>query len=305
MEIELYPTICAICGTQGNASVLYPARFDLTALNPEVFSARRLPDMLHYQLVRCNTCGLVRSDPVAGENILGILYQQSTFTYSQDIPNLRKTYGQYLRKADKYLPQKGHILEIGCGNGFFLEEALAQGFAQVSGIEPSQDAINLAQPAIQPRITCNMMGPGAVPQETFDMICLFQTFDHISEPGILLEECHKALKPGGLILCFNHNVEALSARLLKEKSPIVDIEHTYLYSPKTIRQIFEKNGYETLEVGPAWNTIRLYSLLRLFPFPRRIKQKVLDFVDGSLLREARLTLPLGNLYIIARKVSTR
>lgn len=303
MEIKLHPTACAICGTQGNASVLYPARFDLAALNPEVFSARRLPDMLHYQLVRCNTCGLVRSDPVADGNVLAALYQQSTFTYGQDIPNLRKTYGQYLRKTDKYLAEKGQILEIGCGNGFFLEEALAQGFSEVSGIEPSQDAINLAQPDLQPRIICDMMRPGVVPQDTFDVICLFQTFDHISEPAALLEECHKALKPGGLMLCLNHNAEALSARILKEKSPIVDIEHTYLYSPKTIRQIFEKNGYETLEVGPAWNTIRLYSLLRLFPFPRGIKQKVLDFVESSPLQQARLTLPLGNLYIIARKAS--
>lgn len=302
MEVELISTSCAICGTKNNAAVLYPSRFDLDALNPEVFSARRIPDMVHYQIVRCNACGLVRSDPVADGNVLTTLYQQSTFTYSQDTPNLKKTYGQYLRRTEKYLASRDHLLEIGCGNGFLLEEALSQGYKDVTGIEPSRDAINLARPDIQPKIICDMMRPGVLPQDTFNAICLFQTFDHVSEPNALLEECLKALKPGGVVLCLNHNVEAISSRILREKSPIIDIEHTYLYSPGTIKQLFEKNGYKVLEVGPAWNTIRLYSLLRLFPLPRGLKQKVLDFVDGTPLRQVRFTLPLGNLYIIAQKM---
>jgi hypothetical protein len=100
------------------------------------------------------------------------------------------------------------------------------------------------------------------------------------------------------MLCLNHNVEALSARLLKEKSPIIDIEHTYLYSPKTICQLFEKHGFQPRECGPAFNTIRLYSLLRLMPLPVPIKQKLLNAVESVNIN---LTLPLGNLYLIAQK----
>src|SRR5690349_20777444 len=102
MGNELVPTTCAICGVKNNASVLYQANFDITAFNPDIFSARRLPDMLHYQIVRCNICGLVRSDPVADTNLLKTLYQQSSFTYSEDTPNLAKTYAHYLRKTEKY-----------------------------------------------------------------------------------------------------------------------------------------------------------------------------------------------------------
>jgi tetratricopeptide (TPR) repeat protein len=63
--VKLRNTRCAICRTEGNASELYPANFDLQALKPAVFSARRLPDRVHYRLVKCNTCGLGRSDPIA------------------------------------------------------------------------------------------------------------------------------------------------------------------------------------------------------------------------------------------------
>ena len=146
-----------------------------------------------------------------------------------------------------------------------------------------------------------MLRPGLLPINTFSAICMFQTFDHISEPNMLLEECVRLLQPGGLILCLNHNVEAISSRILKEKSPIIDIEHTYLYSSKTIKWIFENHGLHVLEVGSALNIIRLYSLLRLFPMSQRFKQKLLNFVDRTPLSQLRFSLPLGNLYIIAQK----
>jgi hypothetical protein len=78
--LELRKTRCAICGSAENARELYPANFDVQALNPEVFSARRLPDRIHYRLVTCNTCGLVRSDPIADPALLAQLYHDSTFT---------------------------------------------------------------------------------------------------------------------------------------------------------------------------------------------------------------------------------
>ena len=301
MGLELASTTCAICSTKNNASVIYRANFDIEAFNPAVFSARRIPDMLHYQIVRCNTCGLVRSDPVADASLLRLLYQQSSFTYSQDTPNLTRTYGRYLRKTEKYQISKDHLLEIGCGNGFFLEEAQVQGFREVTGVEPSRDATDQANPAIRSKIICDMLRPGLLPINTFSAICMFQTFDHVSEPNVLLEECFRLLQPGGLILCLNHNVEAISSRVLKEKSPIIDIEHTYLYSPKTMKRLFENRGLRVLEAGPAWNIIRLHSLLRLFPMPKEIKQKLLDIVDHTPLHKLNFTLPLGNLYIMAQK----
>jgi SAM-dependent methyltransferase len=221
---------------------VYKANFDFEAFNPAVFSARRIPDMIHYQIVRCKTCGLVRSDPVVDARALESLYQQSSFTYSQDTPNLARTYGRYLRKTEKYVVSKQHLLEIGCGNGFFLEEALSQGFREVTGVEPGRDTVEQASPEVRSKIVCDILRPGLFPPETFNVICMFQTFDHISEPNIFLEECVRLLRPGGVMLCLNHNVEALSARMLKEKSPIIDIEHTYLYSPRTIKRLFEQHS---------------------------------------------------------------
>jgi SAM-dependent methyltransferase len=302
MKIVLTPTRCAICGTEGNARELYQANFDDEAFNAGVFSARRLPDMVHYRVVQCAQCGLVRSDPVVDQETLKKLYLQSALTYAHDIPNLRYTYGNYLRKLEKYKTQKECCLEIGCGNGFLLEEALSQGYKKVLGIEPSQSAVKLANPMIKDFIYNDILRPGLLAQKV-DAICMFQLFDHIPNPNEFLATCFDTLMASGLILCFNHNVSAISARVLGEKSPIIDIEHTFLYSPETIRILFQKNGFKVLEVGMAWNFVSLISILRLFPFPRSSKTKLLTLLEHwPRLGRISVSLPLGNLYLIAQKV---
>src|SRR5436190_8316469 len=131
-EIALTPSRCAICGTEGNATVEYPASFDASAFRPSIFTARRLPDRVHYRMVRCRTCGLVRSDPVADEQTLAALYAAAGFDYEAEVPNLRRTYGRYLARAARRAARPPtRILEIGCGSGFLLEEALTRGFATV------------------------------------------------------------------------------------------------------------------------------------------------------------------------------
>lgn len=298
--VHLAPTPCAICGTFGNADELYPPTYDETSFNERIFSARRIPDSIHYRLVRCRKCGLVRSDPAANQASLIELYERSSFDYSAEVPNLRRTYGRYLARA-KTLSRGRSLLEVGCGNGFMLEEALAQGYEQVRGVEPSQKAIDAAAPAVKPRILQDIMRPGLFEPDGFDTVCLFQVFDHLPEPGALLDEVHKVLTPGGVLLCFNHNVRSLSARMLRERSPIIDIEHCYLYSPRTMGMLLEMHGFDVVDAGAATNTLSLRHLLHLLPAPAGLKQSVLNASDRTGIGRVPMRLPLGNLYAIGRK----
>ena len=241
-EPEMLSTRCAICGTYNNSMELYPANFDWSAFSPSVFSARRLPDRIHYCVVKCRQCGLVRSDPIVDPVMLGRLYRQSAVTYTEEAANIRDTYGRCLLELNAFGVRKRSLMEIGCGNGFFLEEALEQGYESVFGVEPSQSAVESASRRVRPGIICDVMRPSLFSHEQFDVICMFQVLDHIPDPATLLDECLKILRPGGLILCLNHNVSALSARLMRSHSPIIDIEHTFLYSPTTAARLFEEGG---------------------------------------------------------------
>ncbi len=300
-NIELHPTPCAICNTEDNATELFTANFNMRSFNPTVFSARRLPDTIHYRLVRCNNCKLVRSDPVIDLKSLTRLYAQSSFDYTDEIANLKITYGRYLSRLDNYGVKKDALLEIGCGNGFFLEEALKDGYIIVKGVEPSVLAAAKASPNVAQHIICDIMHPGLFEQEQFDVICMFQVLDHVVDPKALLTECLRILKPGGLVLCISHNIRAFSARLLKNRSPIIDIEHTYLYSPATISKIFSVCNFQVKGVGPVLNRYTLHYLARLLPQPAMLKHMILAFLKNSLIGNISLSIPLGNLYIVAQK----
>jgi SAM-dependent methyltransferase len=305
----LVPTSCAICGVSEKSTEIYPANFSIQDFNPEVFSARRLPDKIHYRVVRCRACGLVRSDPIIDNDTLAELYTKSNLTYDDEVPNLMESYIRYLVRAIRYLDDKMEstlsskrsILEIGCGSGFFLEKALDYGFEQVMGIEPSLQAVEKSSSRIRQNIICDIIRPGLLQPEQFDIICMFQVFDHIADPGSLLGECQKALKPGGVILCLNHDVSAFSARLLGASSPIIDIEHTFLYSKATIRRIFSDNGFIVRQVGSATNTCSLCHLFHLLPLPNDLKKSILSTLRRHSVGKIKLSVRLGNLFLIAQK----
>lgn len=302
--LDLISTRCAICSTLDNATELYPSSFRPGDLNPAIFSARRASDRVHYRMVRCTTCGLVRSDPIASPETLNALYQESAFDYDDEVANLRSTYGRYLARLFRLCSDRGagpSLLEVGCGNGFALEEALARGFSHVRGVEPSMAAVASAAGAVRPHIVCDILRPGLFEPAQFDAVCLFQMFDHVPDPAALLDECLAVLKPGGHILILNHNVSAISARVLRGRSPIIDIEHTYLYSPATLARICTAHGFVVKSSGAVLNRTRVGYLARLAPLPPRLRKAALATGDKTGLGRITLPLPLGNLYLIAEK----
>jgi ubiquinone/menaquinone biosynthesis C-methylase UbiE len=294
-------TPCAICGPGTPAIELYPANFGVDDITPARFSARRLPDRVHYRMVRCSNCGLVRSDPVLDEATLTHLYAESTFDYEAETANLKATYGRYLAKLRAFSNRQDSLLEIGCGDGFFLEQALTQGYSKVRGVEPSEAAIRDASPTVRDQIVCDVMQPGLFAGGGFDAVCLFQVFDHVPHPDAVLESCRAALRPGGLILCLNHNVESVSAHIMKERSPIIDIEHTYLYGPATMRRIFEAGGFKVLKQGHVSNTYSVGYITHLVPMPARVKGMALGALTRTRVGRLTVPVPLGNLYLIASR----
>lgn len=292
--------LCAVCEND-NYKVIYPANFNITKINSRTFSARRLPDKIHYRIVKCKKCGLLYSTPILALNKINKLYRQSFTSYGQHINNLKKTYAEYLKQLDKYQPKKIRLLEIGCGNGFFLEEAKKQGYKNVYGVEPGKKSVEKAHPQIKKNIAINIFRPGLFKKKSLDVICCFQTFDHVPDPNLFLKECFNVLKKGGILLFLNHNAEALSAKILGEKSPIIDIEHTYLFDKKTMSKILTKNKFKSLEIKTAFNIHSLSYWLRLFPLPRNFKSNLIKIVQKSFLRNINLTLPAGNMVIFAQK----
>jgi SAM-dependent methyltransferase len=302
---ELRPTLCPICDTDALDDEVYPMSFRLEDLDARVFSARRAPDRLHYRMVRCRGCGLLRSNPILPDAQLGALYRSSGFTYGTEARFATETYARQLDRVLPRLPERGALLEIGCGNGLFLDAALARGFRSVRGVEPSGEAVAAAPPHIRPAIRIGLYGRRVVDDQGddqgFDVVCGFQVLDHAPDPAALLAACWRDLKPGGIALFINHDAGAPSARLLGEKSPIVDVEHTALYDKRTMRRVFEKAGFTVHEVFSVANTYPAAYWAKMMPLPARLKRPLERLLDASGAGRLPVRLYAGNLGIVAQK----
>jgi enolase len=92
-----------------------------------------------------------------------------------------------------------------------------------------------------------MMSNLVLPKNSFQVGAMFHALDHLQDPIQTLKDCLDALEPGGIFVVAVHNERSWSARLLGVRSPIIDVEHTYLYSRNTGVQIFEKAGFKAGE----------------------------------------------------------
>jgi hypothetical protein len=110
------------------------------------------------------------------------------------------------------------------------------------------------------------------------------------------------LRPGGLLLFLNHDAESPSAKVLGERSPIIDVEHFYLYSRETLRKLVRAHGFEVVESGSVWNDYTVGYMARLLPLPRGIKGGLQRSLAASRLGSLRARMPLGNLYLVARRI---
>jgi SAM-dependent methyltransferase len=293
MEIK---TTCAICESSGNSISIYSSNINLQTLNAQIFSARRLPDRQHYQWVRCVSCGLLRSDPVLEVNLTQ-LYENSTFDYSTEISGLKHTYMSLVRNILDKNALPSSIFEVGGGNGFFLEAAKDFGFIRVAGVEPSIAAISAAREDIKPFLITSMMSDSVLPENSFQVGVMFHTLDHLQNPIQTLKDCLTALESGGTFVVAVHNEQSWSARILRNKSPIIDVEHTYLYSLKTGIQIFEKAGFVNVQSGSYNNLYSLAYILHLLPISRKFRKLVLGSFIGKLLSKVKIVVPLGNMWI--------
>jgi SAM-dependent methyltransferase len=290
---------CALCGTNSGVHIRYRANFKIEDLSEKVYSARRVPDRIHYQILRCPRDGMNWSSPVLPSENAAQWYARSSFSYADELEHLTVTYLAALEKVLAILKPQASILEIGCGNGFVLEALYKKGFHQLRGIEPSQDAVPKSAADIRQRIVIDVFREGIFQENSFDLIYFFQTLDHVYDPNALIAECFKLLKPGGSIVAFQHNVESWSARLLGEWSPIIDVEHIYLFSPRTLKAIFEKHGFVIGELYSPVNQISLRHLLCLTPLPKRIKEWFLKARWKWM--SCSIRLKLGNLCLVAQK----
>jgi len=199
------------------------------------------------------------------------------------------------------LPDKVGALDIGTGDGAFLERLLERGFSRVRGVEPSEAPVRAAKPAIRRLIRRGMFKASDFGRGSLSLVTCFQTMEHLHDPLGVARAALSLLKPGGALVLVCHSHRALSARLLGRLSPIFDIEHFQLFSPKSAARLMHNAGAERVKVTRVMNSYPLRYWIKLFPMPGALK-KLLGSAAGSTgLDRLSLPMPAGNLAVVGYK----
>jgi SAM-dependent methyltransferase len=292
---------CPVCGSKDQSRVFAQPHFNMEKLGDFAFASRKTPEYMHYRLVECPVCDLLYATPLPTLKALAQAYHQAAFDSSQEAHYAARTYAHGLGKFADSLPEKRGTLDIGTGDGAFLEELLSRGFKEVRGVEPSQAPIQASLPQVKPLIRRGLFQSKNYKKESLNLVTCFQTLEHLYDPLLMARGARRILKKDGALFVVGHNRRSLSAGLLGARSPIFDIEHLQLFSPQSLRAFLERAGYGKVQVWPILNVYPVYYWVKLLPFPRALKPALIDALKSLSVGRLPLPLPAGNLAAIGYK----
>lgn len=198
----------------------------------------------HAYLVQCNSCGLVFGSRIPTQEELQAHYAQYPRNTSIS-PVTVKRYEALLEKMEPWR-KTNKILDVGCGDGHFLETAKRKGW-DVYGTEFTDEAI----------ASCRAKGismfKGSIQDydvtDHFDVITSFEVLEHINDGREHVRKIHSLLRPGGLFYFTTPNFNSLSRKRLGGKWNVIEYpEHLTYYTASTITRLLAEAGFKKLGV---------------------------------------------------------
>lgn len=154
-----------------------------------------------------------------------------------------------LKLIEKYNEDKGQLLEIGCGKGYFLRLAEKSGFA-VTAVELNKENVeNTRKLLTSGKVYNGDLYAANFESNAFDVIYMRDVLEHIPNPIQLLKECFRIGKNNSLLYIEVPNIEGLIYKIVKENHTCVfAFEHPNYWSYSSLKKALELSGYEILDV---------------------------------------------------------
>lgn len=291
---------CPVCGTAKDDKEHIKTFFSL--FNNE-----------QYMLYHCRRCELEWFEPL---KMVPTFYdQEGCEIYKKFHLGVTKRLSEAQQMFFKYMPLKqGKLLDVGCGDGFFLQEAQKAGF-QVYGIDIDSKSIEvcrrirgLKNTFILPpeKFACVCKSEGLY----FDVITSFEVLEHQDRPREFLESIKGMLRPGGYLIGSVPDRDAVLARLIYQCFSSIDYppNHFLRFSKKALKNTLLMVGFNHVEICPVkdnldtqiWN---LVILLRLESVEQKLRGLLLGCPDAY--EEAKKVKNVGLLKRTGFKVLKR
>jgi SAM-dependent methyltransferase len=211
-------------------------------------------------IFECQSCGFaLLSPPLDSEELLK-LYQSADYHSSwmtsgdaasdgselRYFTSLRRRMAMRLRLL---LGGAGRVLEVGCGSGEFLNHCREVGLSPV-GLEVSEPAANLCRSRYGLPVIVGAFSSDSVSAETFDAVVMHQFIEHVPDPGPILRDAFRALRPGGIVLLTTPHFNGVSTLLFGSGNYTLDpnIGHCSWFSKRSLRRALEHAGFNVIQL---------------------------------------------------------
>jgi 2-polyprenyl-3-methyl-5-hydroxy-6-metoxy-1,4-benzoquinol methylase len=269
-------------------------------------------------LKKCRRCNLVINEyanaPAEKEYYKG-QYEELYETYYK---HFRSKQFDLFFKGVKELGLKGNrVLDIGCSYGLFLEKAKAQGFDAL-GLEPSRSAAGSNMRDKRMEVYGYDISELHKIPGTFDLITMWNVFEHLRDPANALDAVRKKLNDGGVFLLCVPNLKGLITELsfLVYKASIGrinshlkylyqldnDYPHLFHYDRKNLDMLLRAHGFSAF--SSKGNDIidedNIRQRIKAFS-GNKVKQSLMGFLIKKLQRISKLLKKEDEILILARK----
>ena len=151
--------------------------------------------------------------------------------------------------AYRYLPRRPasetkRVLDIGCGNGAWLEIASGAGW-DAAGVEPDDVSREQARAAgfdVRETIADWLAEPGS-----FDYVTMSHVIEHVHDPLKLLRDSLALLRPGGGIFIDTPNIDALGHQLYGPNwRGLEPPRHLVLFNRASLTDAVSRSGFKAI-----------------------------------------------------------
>ncbi len=195
---------------------------------------------------RCRSCELVFVHDIYPEFADDTGHLEETYTFGRlqeaDAPKQRKM-AAFLRELERYR-RTNRLLEVGCGQGVFLERAASAGW-RASGVDVLAPVAELAR-ARGLEVFVGELHEARLPADAFDVVTMSEVIEHVVEPVPLMTEVARILRPGGVAVLGTGNARSWAARWRKERWSYYRFGghlHIRFYSPQSAEALARAAGF--------------------------------------------------------------
>lgn len=226
----------------------------------------------------CANCQLVFTNPQPDPGELLTKYGADYYAHwirPEQRARRVKLWTRRVKVVKKVFPS-GKLLDVGCGEGLFLDCAQRAGY-EVAGLEVSEYAVKYAKKEFGLKIHQTSLENADFPGDAFDIITLWHTIEHLPSPDITLQKAYQLLKPGGYLIVAVPNIadvigqgfyRLVQGHYFQIYTPAAKEPHLYHFSAATLKLLLEKCGFKVVVIGadfaqvdPSWRIIEQLSYL--------------------------------------------